>query len=121
MAISRAGPGSPGSLKKTRPIPRLLNQRTGNSHYHWTKKWGAGHPARRALPGVESVGIGEDGQARHGDPAFTGRRRDPFRRLRGTGPHHRAASVGFDRGRKRVTDWPTQSRWKKLLKESDPS
>ena len=28
---------------KTRPIPRLLNQRTGDSHYHWTKKWGAGH------------------------------------------------------------------------------
>ncbi len=28
--------------KKTRPIPRLLNQRTGDSHYHWTKKWGAG-------------------------------------------------------------------------------
>ena len=28
--------------KKTRPIPRLLNERTGNSHYHWTKKWGAG-------------------------------------------------------------------------------
>ena len=30
--------------KKTRPIPRLLNERTGDSHYHWTKKWGAGHP-----------------------------------------------------------------------------
>ena len=29
--------------KKTRPIPRLLNKRTGDSHYHWTKKWGAGH------------------------------------------------------------------------------
>ena len=29
--------------KKTRPMPRLLNQRTGDSHYHWTKKWGAGH------------------------------------------------------------------------------
>ena len=29
--------------KKTRPIPRLLNERTGDSHYHWTKKWGAGH------------------------------------------------------------------------------
>ncbi len=28
--------------KKTRPIPRLLNKRTGDSHYHWTKKWGAG-------------------------------------------------------------------------------
>ena len=29
-------------LKKTRPMPRLLNQRTRDSHYHWTKKWGAG-------------------------------------------------------------------------------
>jgi hypothetical protein len=29
--------------KKTRPIPRLLNERIGDSHYHWTKKWGAGH------------------------------------------------------------------------------
>ena len=29
--------------KKTRPIPRLLNKRTGDSHYHWTKKSGAGH------------------------------------------------------------------------------
>ncbi len=28
---------------KTCPILRLLNQRIGNSHYHWTKKWGAGH------------------------------------------------------------------------------
>ena len=28
---------------KTCPIPRLLNQRTDDSHYHWTKKWGAGH------------------------------------------------------------------------------
>ena len=28
--------------KKTRPIPRLLNERPGDSHYHWTKKWGAG-------------------------------------------------------------------------------
>ena len=35
--------------------------------------------------------------------------------------HQRAASVGFDRGRKGVTHWPTRSRWKKLLKESDPS
>ena len=70
-------------------------------------------PARRALPGVESVGIGEDGEARHGDPAFTGRRRDPFRRLRGTGPLQRASSVGFDRGRKGVTDWPTRSRWER--------
>jgi protein-tyrosine phosphatase len=26
-------------------ILRLLNQRTGDSHYHWTKKWGAGHMA----------------------------------------------------------------------------
>ncbi len=29
---------------KTCPIPRLLNRRTGDPHYHWTKKWGAGHP-----------------------------------------------------------------------------
>ena len=28
---------------KTCRIPRLLNQRTGNPRYHWTKKWGAGH------------------------------------------------------------------------------
>ena len=28
---------------RTCPTPRLLNQRTGDSHYHWTKKWGAGH------------------------------------------------------------------------------
>ena len=27
---------------KTRPSPRLLNNRTDDSHYHWTKKWGAG-------------------------------------------------------------------------------
>jgi len=51
----------------------------GDEHQEWRC------PARRALPGVESVGIGEDGQARHGDPASTSRRRDPFRRLRGTG------------------------------------
>jgi hypothetical protein len=36
-------------------------------------------------------------------------------------PHQRTAIVGFDRGRKEVTDWPIRSRWKKLLKESDPS
>ena len=56
----------------------------GDEHQEWRC------PARRALPVVESVGIGEDGKARHGDPAFTGRRRDLaddviFRRLRGTG------------------------------------
>ena len=27
---------------KTDPIHRPLNQRTGDSHYRWTKKWGAG-------------------------------------------------------------------------------
>ena len=35
-------PRLPRLPKKTCPIPRLLNQRTGDSHYHWTKKWGAG-------------------------------------------------------------------------------
>src|SRR4051794_25159341 len=35
---------------KTRPIPRLLDQRTGDSHYHWTKKWGAGHSCSCPLP-----------------------------------------------------------------------
>jgi hypothetical protein len=39
---------------KTCPIPRLLNQRTGDSHYHWTKKWGAGH--RESLKGVDGLG-----------------------------------------------------------------
>ena len=28
---------------KTYPILRPLYQRTGDSHYRWTKKWGAGH------------------------------------------------------------------------------
>jgi hypothetical protein len=27
---------------KTCPTPRILNHRTGDSHYRWTKKWGAG-------------------------------------------------------------------------------
>ena len=29
-------------IEEDPPIPRLLNERTGDSHYHWTKKWGAG-------------------------------------------------------------------------------
>src|SRR3954447_12668164 len=31
--------------RKTYPTPRLMNQRTGDFHYRWTKKWGAGHLA----------------------------------------------------------------------------
>src|SRR5690349_6454388 len=30
---------------RTCPIPRLLNPRTDDSHYRWTKKWGAGQPS----------------------------------------------------------------------------
>jgi hypothetical protein len=29
-------------IEKTRWIQRILNKRTDNSHYDWTKKWGAG-------------------------------------------------------------------------------
>ena len=54
-------------------------------------------PAGPALPGLEAVGHGQDGQAGHGDPALRGRRRDPDRRQPGTGAGQRPARVGPDR------------------------
>ncbi len=34
-------------MMRDRPDPNLMNIRTRDSHYPWTRKWGAGHRQRR--------------------------------------------------------------------------
>ena len=58
--------------------------------------------ARPSLPGVETIWHGQDGQARHGHPAFPSRRRGAVCGLRGTGQEQRSSLGIVDRGRHRT-------------------
>ncbi len=87
--------------KKTCPIPRLLNQRTGDSHYHWTKKWGAGQHGTADHRAVVSPA----------SPCFPLLRSVVARDKRiGGGPIHHARLTGLERltgpsAPRRSTSW----------------
>src|SRR5512135_2024680 len=85
---------------RTRPSHWLLNNRTNDSHYPWTKKWGAGqatpaavpktHCATEALPKTKPFGSAKSTNGRLQKPSRYRRyrKRDPFalQQVRGQNP-----------------------------------